>query len=339
MTPQAGRSPAMDVTRAVACAMVVLVHTAATYFYAFGPMWLPSVTYDAVARAAVPIFFMLSGALLLWKDEPIPTFYRRRASRVVPPLVFWTVVYVVVFGDRSVSWTAHVAHYLMEPYRHLWYFYVALGLYLSAPFLSRMLRASTPAETRVFLMLWFLVSCVLNQVRLLVSEDWDPPSFLGVQLFSGFVGYFVLGAYLTRYASVVSPADRWRCLLVFVASVGGIVVATCLYSGYRGEPNEFFFAYQTPLVAMSSVSAFVWLTTITRVPTPLMTPIRWIADGSLGIYGLHPMILWLYVEHLRVDNDLTTRWARIPIVWLAVLVSTALVIHLARKIPLLRRVA
>src|ERR1700754_3409669 len=125
------RSFGMDVTRAVACAMVVLLHIASTYFYSFEPQWIPSDIFDSLTRGAVPIFFMLSGALLLRKDLPIVSFYRKRALRIVPPLVFWTVVYVYLFADTSIPLLNQIAHYLIKPYGHLWSFYTAFGLYHS----------------------------------------------------------------------------------------------------------------------------------------------------------------------------------------------------------------
>ncbi|KAF1004079.1 MAG: O-acetyltransferase WecH [Luteibacter sp.] len=333
-----GRSLAMDVTRVVACAMVVLVHTAAGYFYTFGPLWVPAVVFDAFSRAAVPIFFMLSGALLLWRDEPVLSFYKKRLPRIVVPLVFWTVVYVALFGDHTLSPGALVARYLMGPYEHLWYLYAAFGLYLAAPYLGRILRSSTEREIRVFLVVWFVVACVLNQVRLLWAIDWDPPSHLGAQLFSGFIGFFVLGAYLERYRPHASATGCWIGAVAFCVCGAAIAFATCRYSAYLGVPNEYFFSYLTPLVAISAASAYVALSGITRLPGPLTAMVGFISDGSLGIYCLHPMFLWLYVKHLHMDASIDAPWLRIPIVWAAVFASTAIVVHVLRKLPLARRV-
>ena len=328
----------MDATRAMACVMVVLVHTSASYFYTFGPLWVPSVVYDAFSRAAVPIFFMLSGALLLWRDEPVVPFYRKRLPRILLPLAFWTVVYVGLFGDRSMSLGTLIARYLMGPYEHLWYLYAAFGLYLCAPYLGRMLRASTEREIRIFLILWFVVACVLNQVRLLWAIDWDPPSHLGAQMFSGFLGFFVLGAYLERYRPVVSVAARRACGMAFAASSAAIAFATCRYSAYLGEPNEFFFSYLTPLVAISATSAYLYLSGVTRLSRPVAGVTRLVSDNSLGIYCLHPMFLWLYVKHLHLDDTLDTVWFKVPAIWLAVFVSTTVAVYLLRKIPLARHV-
>jgi surface polysaccharide O-acyltransferase-like enzyme len=288
---------------------------------------------------AVPIFFMLSGALLLWREEPILPFYRKRVSRVAVPLVFWTVVYAYIFGDMSTPFAVQVGQYLMVPYGHLWYFYAALGLYFSAPYLGKILRASTEKEILVFLSLWFLVACVLNQIRVLYSVSWDPSILLGGQLFSGYIGYFLLGAYLGRRRPITSGAGKWGCILAFVLSSAAIAYLTYRYSVYLGAPNESFFIYQTPLVAFASIALFSFFTSTVSLPSPLAKVVRLISDCSLGIYCLHPMIIWFYLERLHLGDFIHTTWFKVPILWAAIFSSAAVVIYLARKVPLARRIA
>ncbi|HEV7777689.1 MAG TPA: acyltransferase family protein [Luteibacter sp.] len=338
-TRSGDRSLGMDVTRAAACAMVVLLHISAGNFYSFGPFWVPADIYDSLSRVAVPIFFMLSGALLLWRDEPILPFYRKRVLRVVLPLIFWTCVYVYMFGDRSVPIIDSVTHYLTVPYGHLWYFYAALGLYLSAPYLGKILRASTDTEIRVFLALWFFVACGLNQFRNLHATSWDPTTIFGAQMFSGYLGYFVIGAYLARNRPVTSTAGRWYCILTFLASSTATAYLTYLYSMHIGKPSELFFVFQAPLVAVAAVAAFAFFTSITSLPRPLATPVKLISDCSLGIYCLHPMIILFYLNHTHVGDNFHITWLRVPVLWAAIFGSTTVVIYVARKVRLIRRVA
>ncbi|UPG95343.1 acyltransferase [Luteibacter aegosomatissinici] len=328
----------MDVARATACALVVLLHSGASYFYAFGPLWVPAVVFDALGRGAVPMFFMLSGALLLRKHEPIFSFYRRRVVRVLLPLTFWTAVYVFAFGDHSISLFDHFVHYLVTPYGHLWYFYAALGLYLSAPYLGMILRASSDREILVFLGLWFSVSCVLNQVRLLSVMSSDVPTLFGGQLFSGYLGFFVLGAYLQR-ESVLSWIGGWPSLWVFALSTTGVALATIAYSLRMGRPDQSFFVYQTPLVAVASIAGFVWLTSIRSLPRFPGAAVRVIADSSLGIYCLHPILLSFYQDRLHLGDSIHSTWLKIPVVWLVVFCTALALIHVARKVPPLKRVA
>lgn len=48
--------------------------------------------YYAIISAGVPMFFMLSGTLLLGKEEPWRTFYKKRFSRLLVPFIIWSII-------------------------------------------------------------------------------------------------------------------------------------------------------------------------------------------------------------------------------------------------------
>ena len=59
--------------------------------------WNAINVYSGLARFAVPIFVMISGALFLdpKKDIPIRKIYSKYILRIVIAFVFWSVVYAV----------------------------------------------------------------------------------------------------------------------------------------------------------------------------------------------------------------------------------------------------
>ncbi|MBK9210985.1 MAG: acyltransferase family protein [Anaerolineales bacterium] len=59
-----------------------------------GPV-LVSTYYFVISRAAVPLFFMVSGFLLLKKEEPYSVFFRKRAVKVAVPFFIWSVIYLL----------------------------------------------------------------------------------------------------------------------------------------------------------------------------------------------------------------------------------------------------
>jgi surface polysaccharide O-acyltransferase-like enzyme len=89
---------------------------------------------------AVPVFVMVSGALLLAppaERSPL-AFYRTRLSRIGIPLVVWHVVYAVLreLTSSSFDWRAGVSLLLRgELYTALYFFWLILGLYLVTPLL------------------------------------------------------------------------------------------------------------------------------------------------------------------------------------------------------------
>ena len=90
--------PYLDVTRILAVLGVVAIHVVSGGV-ADGEVGIAVTALDMALKVAVPIFFMMSGALSL---DPAAHrhgpghFLRRRARRIVPALVVWSAFYLIV---------------------------------------------------------------------------------------------------------------------------------------------------------------------------------------------------------------------------------------------------
>jgi len=120
----------IDFARVVACLMVIVVHVAATNFYTFSDKWWATNFWDSLTRGCVPLFLMISGALLLNKDESLGVFIRKRFSKIIPPLLFWSLAYLALNNYRHVEPLTIMQIFLGPAMYHLWYLYAILGLYL-----------------------------------------------------------------------------------------------------------------------------------------------------------------------------------------------------------------
>ncbi|MHC4520771.1 MAG: acyltransferase, partial [Planctomycetota bacterium] len=128
--------------RILAVYLVVTAHVAiwlAMEAPAFSFDWWAGSWLFYLAHVSIPIFVMISGALLLddARRESATRFYARRLCRVGIPLVVWTAVYLAVrvfFDDEELT-VARAASLVFwaEPYYHLWFLYMILGLYLITP--------------------------------------------------------------------------------------------------------------------------------------------------------------------------------------------------------------
>ena len=93
----------VDLIRTVAITMVILYHAlnepyiaSQLTFTQYGVLWLSQTIYNSLAIMGVPLFIMLSGALLLQPskvNEPIKVFLRKRLARIGIAFVFWSVIY------------------------------------------------------------------------------------------------------------------------------------------------------------------------------------------------------------------------------------------------------
>ena len=117
--------------------------------------------YNSISQPGVPLFLMLSGALLLQPNklgEPLGVFFKIRAKRIAPPFLFWGIMYFLwrIYVNGEVLTTESVLQGALNgPYFHFWYFYALIGIYLFTPVL-RIMVAYIDRKTFSFLaILWF----------------------------------------------------------------------------------------------------------------------------------------------------------------------------------------
>jgi len=141
-----------DLVRVFATVCVILIHISAvpaTHLAQVGhPVWDYAVIYDAFARAAVPLFIMTSGTLLLaGSTTQLSAFAWRRFGKVGIPLLFWSVLYffwrIFIRNEtlRASDYVYHLLHGFTDPvYPHLWFLYAILALYTLVPLLVFVLK-------------------------------------------------------------------------------------------------------------------------------------------------------------------------------------------------------
>lgn len=144
---------------------------------------------------------MLSGALLLGKEESISVFFRKRVGRVLWPFLFWSVIVCAILywqeGGRSLSgyatslFTGLVTGGVHDIY---WYVYMIIGLYLVTPFLRKIVHHSDNGY------LYYLIGLLLS---IITASKYFPD----VELFSRWdsanvemLAYFVIGYAIVEYS-------------------------------------------------------------------------------------------------------------------------------------------
>ena len=141
-----------DILRIAAAFAVVCVHVSADV--AVNPndtllQWWMGNIGEVIGRWAVPVFVMVSGALLLGERKSFTPkeFYVRRAGRILVPLIFWTIVYLIFRRLRShTGGTALLTDTIKGvPYGHLWFLYMLMGLYAVTPLLRSFVAANSQA--------------------------------------------------------------------------------------------------------------------------------------------------------------------------------------------------
>ena len=92
------REYAFDILRVIAMIMVITVHVSNVYSRSFGIIsnnaFLVSLVFNTISRISVPIFLMISGALLLDREFNKEK-YLKRLIKFIILIIVWDIVYLI----------------------------------------------------------------------------------------------------------------------------------------------------------------------------------------------------------------------------------------------------
>lgn len=176
--PNCGRKLYLDALRIIAIFGVLFNHTNTKGFAIFTiateSVFFPVYLFCAVAcKVAVPVFLMISGALLLKKEEPVPVIIKKRFVKFLVILLLTALIIHLYFLNWNLA-KFSLRTFLKQVYSihitsSLWYLYAYLAYILTLPFLRRLAGAMQPKDYLYLTGLMVLVS-VLRTFELLALD-------------------------------------------------------------------------------------------------------------------------------------------------------------------------
>jgi surface polysaccharide O-acyltransferase-like enzyme len=337
----------LDATRVFAICAVVVVHVASIVLN-WDPVgslnWWAGNLYESASRWCVPVFVMVSGALLLdpGKQESLGEFYSKRLARILIPTMFWSLFFIaygwqlgIAPGKPEIGLIPLTPEILLErirlgePHYHLWFLYMLVGLYLFTPFFRKIVAYCTRRELKVFTLAGLLIA----GVSFLFGRYTHNPVNIFLGAFVYYIPCFFLG-YLIKTSHRKIPS--W--VLVFGIALGFLATAVGFYMATKSfgmEKGEYFYGYMSfNVVFMSCLLMFPFKELRLSF---LSQPLRLLSGLVLGVYLVHPIFLDLLCAwgHGPLSRN---RIFSIPLVSMAVLFLSLASVFLISRVPFLRRV-
>lgn len=335
----------LDWLRIFAIIAVVTIHTSAGTVTANlyeNPQsyWLSGNLYEALSRVSVPLFVMISGALMLRSEKKIAyrEFFQKRLSKILIPLIGWSIIYYiykVYMGIFPLSGIEFGKLFLNSGISvHFWFLYMILGIYLITPLVKLLINHATRRDIEYFLVLWVIASVIFK----FVLYFFDIKIRIELNFVTNYVGYFVLGYYLSHF----DIRKSWRVLSYFGTIVGLFLTFFLTYVftvRNDGGLEEFWYEYLSPNVWLVSIGIFLFFryalpSGMNRVPRALAI----ISRTSFGIYLVHMLVMSVFTS--RIFNfifDGLHPILSIPVyVAITITISIVMVVILER-IPLVKK--
>lgn len=324
--------------RVIATFSVIVLHVAAEILNQYGSIsnldwWIGNI-YDSSVRFCVPIFLMISGALIFSKTyESLGDYLRKRVLRILFPFLFWSIIYIAVgfilkFYHGEYLSLKEVLKFVFVNLKngasyHLWYIYMIIGLYLFFPIIGRWLHNSNKNEIKYFLLIWLLAvfTRLTRGEKFILNID--------TSYFSGYIGFPILGYYLNKISLNLDKKKVIYVLLVFT----GILITifgTYFATKYKRSFYDGFYSYLSLNVILVSVGIFLLFKDFVRFNSK---GILFFSKYSYGTYLIHVLVL-IVLGEIGLSYAFVNPIIGIPITSVLCFVVSTLVIWGVNKLPL-----
>lgn len=327
-----------DNLRSLATIAVIILHVTApllTSMESLTNWWIGNIIESSV-RFSVPVFFMLTGALLFDKEYSIGSFLKRRFFRVILPFLFWSIPYIL-FGL-----TLKILHkeelnffkvfiFIIDQFKngssyHFWFVYTLLGIYFFIPIISKWIRNSTNNEILYFLILWLITVLFTYPILSIFKTKID------FSYFTGFLGYTVLGYYLKK---INFDSFRKKDLIAIGLFITGLVITiigTYFLFKLKEKMDELYYEYLTLNVLMCSIGVYLFIKDKNIKNLFILKFLNLMNKFSYGIYLVHVLVL-TFLTKAGITCLFIHPLIGIPLTSILCLTFSTLIINVVNKLP------
>ena len=295
----------LDLLRIISAFAVVMLHVSAQRWgdTFFSTEWMIMNIYDSCVRWCVPVFVMISGALFLdaSRELNIKRLYTKNLMHILQVFILWSIIYTVVNIKLYPNVKSFIVSVVSGPF-HFWFLKMLLGLYIAAPILKAIVSNKKTeicficiaVITTFILPLFFIVIGWLNTEARNLLENWY--NTMNLKMALGYTGYFVLGHFFNTYTLDVRIKKIFY--MCGVLSIICVIILTHFLSVYTGGASELFYEYLNPFTAIEAIALFLFAQQKSgNIPVKYHKYIIHLAKMSLGIYLVHILIKWLFIEY------------------------------------------
>ena len=341
----------IELLRVMACIGVIGIHAGSQHFRDMpldSSVWAVSNFYHGINRFAVASFIMISGCLYLDSKRTwnLRRLWKRNILPIAAAYIFWQMFYAVyriitngTLAKGSKAALVKFMVYISKSYFHLWYLPMLIGLLIITPMLWEIVNSARGKQWEEYMIVLFLVFQILPYTINYFPLPWkdhimDILQTVQPEMVTGYIGYFILGHYLSHYE--VSKKLEY---LVYVLGVILILAAIglCYISSQKsGKPIQSFYENYT-------LAGFFWGSSFFLFLKNHVSKIKWnekqekricyLGSCTFGIYLIHALIRDI-LHRIGIDSMVISNTAiAIPVLITMIFVLSLAAVMIIKKIP------
>lgn len=309
----------IEVIRIIAIYWVIFNHTEEKGYFLFSTyekgsfaFWM-SVVPAVFCRVGVPLFFAISGALLLGKnDEEIKYVWKKRIPRIIFILVVFSFLYYilrVVMGLEQFKMSRFIIGLLTKGWNMpFWFLYAYIAFLSSLPFLRSFVYAMQDKNT------WWYLICVAVVVQGIIPVVqyllWKGEFVLNGYLTPGWLTYAIfiypcIGYFLHSKFKIEDKKQIWYMLFIDIMCIGISSFMTYYKAIIDKECSEIFLD-SFVLINMITVFSFCkYYFKDISIETTKGRMIQLLGSCTFGVYLIHVLVIRILEYFLHIGDVFT----------------------------------
>ncbi len=342
----------LDLLRIVAIYLVIFNHTGDRGYLLFtnrmdSPLYFLYMMVSVFCKIAVPIFFMISGALLLPRQETFRKLFSKRILRMAVVLMIMSIPYYFWLHRSNGIGVSNFLTYIYgnSATTALWYLYSYIALLLSLPFLRSMVKNLQQKDFIYLIMghiiLVGVVPCLeqfLWQGSVTLHESFSPVLFMSQNIFYALTGYFLEHILDEKY---YNAKTIWLCTAASVCAVAITCFVThsqiMVHEMQDAAKSETFF---NCFISVPSITVYILLKhTARRIKRQGIQKWLTIIGGAVfGVYLIEKFVRSLTKYVFLLSEPVIGSFAA-SFIWIfAVLIVSLLIVIPLKHIPGIKKI-
>jgi surface polysaccharide O-acyltransferase-like enzyme len=306
------------------------------------------------SRLGVPLFLMITGALVLRKSmetrEDVQRFYKHNLlSMLITAEIWYVIMYwfmVLVQPTNTVLENKGFLGAVSGMFQtmlfqnqltlgSMWYMPMILCVYTTIPMAillkdqvrSKPLMLLIPATV---LFMNNMVRPAVNSLRSFWGLETFETALNAANLFSVYYLYIIAGYLISRGA-----LKKWKDRSI-VAGVLGCYAFCCIYQYYAfSQPDDYIVSYDFPVILICAAFLFELIRRKARLLKAFRRPIIYLSKISFGIYFVH--VLFNFTMFWYLDLSALGHVQKVLLLEVVPVGASILVITLLSRVPKLKQ--
>ena len=339
-----------DLIRIIAVLAVVFIHSSGGLTAGYSPSSFTFIIenlIDSIARLGVPLFIMITGALMLKENKIVDKKTNfKYALKIFFLLYFWSFFYSsvnqligVVLVKQPFSFKQFFTVFI-EGYYHLWYLYMLFSFALIMPILRAFVKKENSKLVLYFVLLSIvfqfsvpLLNLAVEQLTGVSNLITDYAARYKLDFIGEYTTYFLIGWYIAN----IEIKKKHRYILYIVGAVSFLTTVLSIQLLSERIPTIYDVVYSNLNVNIlfSSIAVFVAIyyffkdrnyEKYSAIATKL-------SSLTFGVYLLHPLFLMTICRMYNMQSALL----QIFLNWLIATVGALALTYILSKTPYVKK--